>query len=305
MPWWDFPRAPGAVRALVAAGEARGLTRECCLQSTGLNAADLDDSELIVEGGQELQVMRNLLTAVGDLPGLGAEIGRRVKLGSFGIYGYAVLTSPTLADGIRLGVRFTRLSFAFTAPVVHPDLPLIDLGVDEIPEDVRDFAIERDIAAILLVFSAIFPGGEVRLDTRLGEDRAAALAAVMPGVRVRSHQPQDRFLFDPGDWAARLPQAHAETMRSSADACTALLERRTARRGTAARVRARLLERPDVKPTMAMVAADLLLEERTLRRHLAAEGTSFQELSPREPRSRSCSTRSTKRWPGSSSPSRG
>jgi AraC-like DNA-binding protein len=54
--------------------------------------------------------------------------------------------------------------------------------------------------------------------------------------------------------------------------------RRARRRGTSARVRARLLERPDVKPTMAMVASDLHLEERTLRRHLGAEGTSFSEL---------------------------
>jgi len=58
----------------------------------------------------------------------------------------------------------------------------------------------------------------------------------------------------------------------------ALLERRMARRGTAARVRARLLERLDAKPTAAKVAAELHMEERTLRRHLTAEGTSFSEL---------------------------
>ena len=254
------------------------MTRDRCLWSSGIAPADLEEPALVVEGGQELRVMRNLLGAVGDLPGLGAEVGRRARLGSFGIWGYAVLTSPTFADAARLGVRFARLSFAFTAPVVHERLPRIDLGVEEIPDDVRDFASERDIASILVLFSSIGPGVTPQLSTHLDDARAAALAAVLPGLRVCSGQLADRFVFDPADWAAPLPQAHAETMRSCVDACTALLEGRMARRGTSARVRARLLERPDVKPTMAIVASDVHMEERTLRRHLAAEGTSFSEL---------------------------
>ena len=208
MPWWDFPRAPGAVRALAATGEARGVSRDRCLRSTGIAPADLEDPELIVEGGQELQVMRNLLAVVGDLPGLGAEVGRRARLGSFGIWGYAILTSPTWADAVRLGVRFTRLSFAFTAPVVHPSQPRIDIGVDEIPDDVRAFACERDLASMVVLFAAIAPHVKVRLDTHLGEDRAAALATVAPGLRIRSREPADCFLFAPGDWTAPMPQAH-------------------------------------------------------------------------------------------------
>jgi AraC-like DNA-binding protein len=278
MPWWDFPRTAGAVRALVAAGEARGLSRERGLAASGITPAALDDPELLIEAAQELQVMRNLLSGVGNLPGLGAELGRRARLGSFGIWGYAVLTSPTFADATRLGVRFARLSFAFTAPVVHDRLPRIDLGVDDVPEDVRDFACERDIASILVVCATIAPGVVPQLHTHLDDERAAALAGVLPGIRIRSGEPADCLLFDAGQWTAALPQAHADTVRSCVAACGAVLESRMARRGTSARVRARLLERPDVKPTMATVAAELLMEERTLRRHLAAEGTSFSEL---------------------------
>lgn len=278
MPSWDFPRGPGSLRALVLTGEAHGLGADQCLHSTGIHPADLSDPELLVEAGQELQVIRNLLGALGDRPGLGAETGRRVKLGSFGIWGYALLTSPTWGDAMHLAVRFSRLTYSFVAPVTHPRLPRLDLGVEEIPSDVRTFATERDIASCLVLFGILGPGVKVRLDTRLDDERAATLAPVNPQARIRSRQPQDCFLFDPADWTARMPQAHHDTMRSCADACVALLERRTARRGTAARVRARLLERPETKPTMAAVAADLHMESRTLRRHLAAEDTSFQEL---------------------------
>lgn len=266
------------MRALVATGEARGLTRQVCLRATGIAPSDLEDPDLVVEGSQELQVMRNLLAAVGDRPGLGAEVGRRAKISSFGILGYAFLTSPTLADGVRLAVRFTQLSLFFTYPVVHESLPRLDFAVDEIPEDVRAFATERDLAALLALFTAVLPQLRLRLETALNDERAAALAAVAPGVRISSGGPDHRFHFDAKDWAARMPLAHTETMRSATESCLALLERRMARRGTAARVRARLLEQLDAKPTAATVAAELHMEERTLRRYLAAEGTSFSEL---------------------------
>jgi len=278
VPWWDFPRAPGAVRALVATGEARGLTRRLCLRATGIAPADLTDPELVVEGSQELQVMRNLLAAVGDLPGLGAEVGRRAKVSSFGIIGYAFLTSSTLADGIRLVVNFGQLSLFFSRPVVHDSPSSLRFDVDDIPEDVRAFATERDLGALLALFTALFPQLKFQLDTALSDERAAALAAAAPGVPIRSRRPDHRFHFDPRDWNAAMPLAHHETMRTTTEACMALLERRMSRRGTAARVRARLLERVDAKPTAAKVAAELRMEERTLRRHLAAEGTSFSEL---------------------------
>lgn len=93
---------PGARRgrALVAAGEARGLVRERCLESTGLGPADLDDPDLLIEAAQELQVMRNLVARVGDKAGLGAEVGRRARLGSFGMWGYAIPHQP---DARRCG----------------------------------------------------------------------------------------------------------------------------------------------------------------------------------------------------------
>ena len=222
--------------------------------------------------------MRNLLATVGDQPGLGAEVGRRAKFSSFGFLGFAFLTSPTLAEGSQLVISFLRLSLFFTQPVVNDRPPRLDIAVDEIPEDVRPFAIERDLAALLALYSAVLSPAKLQLDTTLGDQRGAALAAVLPGVRVRSGQPADRFSFEPAAWNARLPMAHTETMRNCTEACIELLERRTARRGTAARVRARLLERLDRKPTVGEIAAELYMEERTLRRHLAAEGTSFSEL---------------------------
>jgi AraC-like DNA-binding protein len=60
--------------------------------------------------------------------------------------------------------------------------------------------------------------------------------------------------------------------------CRALLEQRTRRTGTAGAVRDLLLATPATMPDIAAAAAALALSERTLRRRLLEEGTSFRAL---------------------------
>ncbi len=60
--------------------------------------------------------------------------------------------------------------------------------------------------------------------------------------------------------------------------CRALLDQRRARTGVAGKVRDRLLSRPGAMPDIEHVAAELHMSSRTLRRHLAAEGTSYRAL---------------------------
>ena len=280
-PAWDYPRASAGVRTLVEAGADRGVPARSCLRLTGIAPADLDDGDLVVEAGQELQVMRNLVAAVDDPRGLGVDVGRRFTVGSFGIWGYALLTSVTWADVVDTGLRFARLSYAFVHPT--PTDPAeghgIALGLDGVPDDLADFVVERDLAAAIRLFTGIGGGtAPLRFETRLAGATLDALRAVVPTARVTGARPFDRVLVDAGALGRRPPQADPVTRDEAGRACDDLLQRRSRRRGVAARVRAALLRDPAARPTMSTVAAGLNVDGRTLRRHLAAEGTSFQEL---------------------------
>lgn len=281
MAFWDYPRASAGVRTLVEAGVGRGLTVERCLASTGLRPADLDDADLIVEGGQELQVMRNLVGALGDIPGLGVDVGRRFTVGSFGIWGYTMLTSPTWGEALAIAVRFARITYAFVNPRPRAGVspPYLDIDLSDVPADMREFITERDLAASIALLEGI--GGRrvpLRFQTHLTGERLRALQSVTTTMRVIGDCPADALIVDAGAENERLPQADAITLRDTERACQELVERRSARRGVAARVRARLLEHPDLKPAMDAIATELHVEVRTLRRQLAAEGTTFQEL---------------------------
>jgi AraC-like DNA-binding protein len=257
------------------------LRPEQALAATGLRPADLADGDLLIEAGQELQVMRNLAGALGNVPGLGVDAGRRLNLGSFGVWGYALLTSRTWMDAISVAIRWARLSYAFVVPELETGtgVPRLLVHDDQIPEDIHEIVLERDLSASIVVLAALGgPDAQMRLDTRLSPDRAALVATVRPTVAVRGGQASNFFSADPAFWHQTLPQADQDALRDCEATLSALLERRSARRGVGARVRARLLQRPDLTPTMDDVAADLHVETRTLRRHLAAEGTSFQEL---------------------------
>ena len=109
--------------------------------------------------------------------------------------------------------------------------------------------------------------------------------------------------FTVASWPAellshRLPQASDNSVAMCRQQCHTLLERRRQRTGVALRVREQLSSIDGAPHTIAGVARQLAMSERTLRRRLAEENTTFRDLveevhgcSPR-----SCWGRAPCRW---------
>ena len=214
-------------------------------------------------------------------PGLGVEAGSRYTLGSFGIWGFTLITSPTVRDLARLGTRYAALSFAFIRPVYEEDETGARVVFDdsEIPQDVRAFFVERELAK-MLTLAPVIVGAQhgFRIETRFDRDRAAALQSLSPHADVRLAQPQHALGFSPALLDSPMPQADPVTALAMEAQCAAILEKRRRRRGVAAQVRARILASLDDPPGMESIAQSLHIDERTLRRKLTSEGTSYREL---------------------------
>lgn len=281
---WDFPRSTDASRHLLETGEAHGIDAAKCLAGTGLTAAQLYDPATEVQAQQELAIVRNLLRHVDDPAGLGIETGMRYTLASTGILGYLFLTSPTVRDAVTIGVRFATLSSVFLDISVHEsdEELVLELDASQIPSDVRRFLLDRDLAAIAHIAPLL-----------IDAERAAA------GVKVEMREsgfPLDLVLagglpFAVEDGAQRtaitiprelldqpMPAADAETAAMCVAQCEEMLDRRRHRGGFSALLRARLLKDPAQLPSMAAVARELAVTERTLHRRLAAEKTSYRLL---------------------------
>lgn len=278
---WDHPRGPAATRILLEVAGNHGVDATQCLAATGLAISDLSNPDLEVEAGQELAVARNLLAATDGRPGLGAEAGRRYTVGVFGVWGFALLTSPTGRDLIRLGVRYAPLSFAFIHPVIEedPHEVRVVLTDEEIPADVRGFFVERELAklATLLPFWLGKPHPH-HVETSFDGARAAALRDALPSADLRTGRPRHLVAFEARTLDTPLPHGDPIVAAELEAQCAALLEQRQLRRGIAGRVRSLILARLADPPGIAQAADELHLSERTLRRHLAAEDVTYQSL---------------------------
>ncbi|AYF75873.1 AraC family transcriptional regulator [Nocardia yunnanensis] len=280
-PEWDHPRGAAALRLLVEVGGDHGLSAADCLRGTGLRDADLHQPSCQCEAGHEITVARNLIRRLGDRPGLGTEAGARYTFGTLGIWGYALMSSARVRDVVRLSVRYADLCFAFVRPVVHqhPGELAVVCDDSEIPSDVREFFVERELTKVArLLPVALGRHSRLRIETALTGARAQAVRDHAGRIEVRGELSCHRVVLDNEILDSPLPQADPITARELERQCARLLEFRRGRRGTAAHVRSLLLAELDGAPTMAAIAALLHLDPRTLRRRLRAEGTSFREL---------------------------
>jgi len=155
VPGWGAPRSAASALLLARLGAERGVPPQTTLAGTGLRLDDLREPGREVSGDQELQVLRNLQRACDD-PALPVDAGRRYHLTTYGIWGFALASSPTVRDALAVGLRFVDLSFAFCALEVQQDdelrLCLDDRGV---PDDVAEVVLSR-FSDVGLVDDALF-----------------------------------------------------------------------------------------------------------------------------------------------------
>ena len=192
-----------------------------------------------------------------------------------------MLSSPSVREVIRLGVRYAELSFAFIKPIIaeNPQRTVVIFDDAEIPLDVRAFFVERELAKIATLLPlAIGARRGAHAETSFTGDRAAALRSRLGELELRSGEMQHQLVFDTAILDTKLPQSDPVVARALEQQCTELLELRQKRRGTAGRVRSLVLAELDTSPTVEDIAARIHMDERTLRRRLASEGTTYREL---------------------------
>jgi AraC-like DNA-binding protein len=280
---WDFVRGPAATQALLEVAEQEGIGASACLAGTQLSRDDLHDPQLELQAEQELTVIRNLLHRTRRSAGLGVRAGSRATVGMLGIWGFAMYSSRTTRDVIDIAHRygFGKFSWVFLRPWIDEQGPETHIVYDDsdVPGDVRDFLTERDLtfSAVLMpqFFGRVLP---MRITTTLGSASADAFADALPGCQITVRAQRNAQILDSAILDAPLPHADPYALQVCEHQCEQLLASRSYRAGLAAAVRASLLRRPPENHSLADIARERHVDPRTLRRHLASEGTSFREL---------------------------
>lgn len=280
---WDNPRSAVTSRHILDTAEAHGLDAATILEGTGLTVAQLADPATEVQAAQELAIARNLVSQLDDAAGLGLETGLRYNLASTGILGYVFLTSSTVRDAVTVGLRFAALSSAFVDLSLQETAEglVLQLDASQIPTDVRRFLMERDVAAIAHIAPLLITGPadvEVKIELAEIDLPLNLLATTGLALNVEKESRRTAITIPHALLDQPMPAADPATAAMCVAQCEELLERRSHRGGLAAQLRTRMLEDPAQMPSMAELAGELAITERTLHRRLTAEHTSFRAL---------------------------
>jgi AraC-like DNA-binding protein len=271
---------PPALRAM---GEM-GFNEEDCLRGTGLTPASLLDEDAAGQFTleQEYNFHRNLLQLSGD-PLLGLKLGKAYTLNTYGLFGYAFLSAQSLRHALTVTRNFGLLTFTpfLVDFLVSGKIAAIRFSPrTPMPEDLQQYYADRDATA------SIF-GGEEAMDRQLP----------MLGVSLSHGHSEYRTQYEehfgcPVDLAAAftevrfgadildtpMPQRDAETSSLCQQQCQRLLARLSQQSALVDEVRALIVARPGFFPDIDYVAEKLRTSTRTLRRRLAEEDSSYQDI---------------------------
>jgi AraC-like DNA-binding protein len=282
MPHWAMQRAATSAQLMVRVAAEHGISVATCLAGTGLTQEDIDNPSREISGHQELDVLRNILRALApDVP-FALNAGLRYHPTTFGMWGFAILSSSTVRSAIEVALRYFELSYSFNRVSfeVEGQQPRLVIDSSDNPDDLQAALVERDMAALARikhdVHGAWLPPESIQLRVRR-PPYAAAFAGAF-GVEPQFGAGRNTYCFN----AARLdrgqPLGDDFGLQVSEAQCRRLIDQRGANAGVAGRVRAQIVRTPGEFPNMKAVAKQLGMSTRTLHNRLAREDTSYREL---------------------------
>lgn len=244
-------------------------------------------SDTIVEpeltlGASEMDRLCTNAISLSDDPQFGLRLGSNINVWSQGIFGYALMTSSTVEDALKLLIRYSRAIM----PSVHIKLEQRD-GMMDVLLDAEQLplALERFYCEVL--FAAIIHSGSYLI----GDQTAAPeleLSYAPPNALKQYHQifgPNIRFSgnrcalsFAEPTLGIAISTANPvvqDIFRRECDRLSAL-ENHHGR--LSERVQQILFRAGSDFPTAAIMSQQLHMSERTLQRRLAREGRRYQQI---------------------------
>ena len=274
----------------------RGLDASGLFDAAGVSPAQLLDPTVRIAGREELAAIRLFRQRAADLPALAVQIGQRYRLATFGSLGMAMLSAPTLADSLRAAMHYQALSFSwlrFEVALVGEQVD-IQLDASQAPLDLRDFLLCRDVAAACAMLRDLAGDDVCLADVHLilaDVSQADGLASYL-GCKVFVGKGPARMSL-PMSLLQRPNRHHSITAHALClAACDAQIAAAiTAQnahqdRDASVKVESMLHRHPGRLLPHDEVAGMLGASERTLRRQLAREGTSYRDVRERVLRER-------------------
>lgn len=275
---------PYKMFALVQTAADFGIEAEAVLKDTGLVAAALADGKANCTVNQYLTACGNTLRHCRD-PRLPIQVGKSLRLSAYGLYGFALICSPTVRSGFEFAVKYHGLA----TPIFEIAWEIKDGHfVWTFPDETR-VAYARPLRTFLMIQQVAQHVTHVK-DIARADRRPiyikVALDLLEPsavfeqefGCPVSFSAERTEITYEMSILDDRPPLTNPVTHAMLRESCEALIGQVPEKSGLAGQVSRIFMESAAPFPSMEMVSVRLAMTPRTLRRRLTEEGTSYSNL---------------------------
>jgi AraC-like DNA-binding protein len=263
-----------------AAGEY-GIDPEKILAGSGIKMSELDDPLRIITTEQEIMIGRKL-AQLAPSPLSGLDLGTHHHLISKGKLGMAAMCCETSFDALKLMLTYIDLVSSY----FQYDLTVAgNKGYVRMKELVRldDFHLyvfETEVVSLYTICSMILD------DTHIFKEMHLAFPAPVYAARYKEifhcpvffDAPEHLIIFDAALLDRSLKHANPLTKKVLEQECRQLCERLKENITVKDKIRHELMFTEGYFPTLDQLAHRINMPERTIRRKLTMEGTSYKDI---------------------------
>lgn len=277
-------RPSTSLRLLCDQAAKHGISEIECLQGTSVSVEDLNDTNAVHSTTDEIRAIENLVRLAPENVGLGFAVGRDTHVHAFGIWGFAILTSPTLWAAIETSIDYAELSFliAEMSLVEEGKEARLEFDTSCIPVSAHRYISERHTVVTVkfirdLLQQPEFSDFEARLVDE-DPDYPTKMAQFLP-LPIKMGQVVNALVFPAIILVSPLPKSDPVSLQFCLDQCKSLLDQQTgALPQWSQQVRDAIVDDIGSEHQIEDVASKLAVTERTLRHRLTDEGTSFRQI---------------------------
>ncbi len=269
------------VNALVGILAERGIPAAAMLEAARIGPESMSDAECKISLKQQYEVQRAGIRLCGET-GLMTQLAQRLHLTTYGIAGYALLSSANLGEAVRVAELYSPLlNLKFSLSLVE-EWPTARLCLKD--RYVMDDAMHRscltlELAKIATLLRDVL-GEDFKPDSACCASSDAneldALSEIL-GCEVKSSDTTE-IRFDAALLAQPLPLFHLSTHAACLRVCDALMTGLASRFDLVRHIKEIILKATGRPPALPELALELCVSQRTLRRRLVSLDTSYNKI---------------------------
>jgi AraC-like DNA-binding protein len=274
-------RSINDVAVFVRAARQYGIDSHELLAGSGIEIGELDDPHRIITVEQEIAVGRRL-AQLAPVPWIGLELGQHHHLFSKGKLGMAAMCCETVRDAFKLMMSYIELSSTYVQfdITVKGNLGFIRLKELVHIKNLRRFMCETEIVSIHTI------GALIMDDINFFKELHIAYAAPDYAARYKEafhcpvvfDAPEHLIIFDAELLDKPMKLANSLTRKVLEQECRQLCQRLNEQKTIKDKIRHELLFKDADFPTLDQLARRINIPERTIRRKLTTEGTSYKDI---------------------------